>query len=161
MRPQKNPEAFNFGIFLYAMQHKEIRPVTSPGNKNRLCHRKRLMLFSLKFQKNNRQNALAVDSAKGKAGEKAVVSPRCGDETAPCTAKPENRPNTLKREGTAARTGRGKVKDRDMPSTKAFPRMLHVRRPLPARWLGPARGKGAGSLRPRSSPSCAWRTRHG
>ena len=28
------------------------------------------MLFSLKFQRNNRQNALAMDSAKGKTGEK-------------------------------------------------------------------------------------------
>ena len=28
------------------------------------------MLFSLKFQRNNRQNALAEDSAKGKTGEK-------------------------------------------------------------------------------------------
>ena len=41
------------------------------------------------------------------------------------------------------------------------PRILHIRRSLPARWLGPVRGKGAGSLRPRSSPSCAWRIRHG
>ena len=37
--------------------------------------------FSLKLQRNNRQNALAVDSAKGKT-KKAVFSPRCGDETA-------------------------------------------------------------------------------
>ena len=37
--------------------------------------------FSLKLQRNNRQNALAVDSAKGKA-KKAVFSPCCGDETA-------------------------------------------------------------------------------
>ena len=46
----------------------------------RLCSRKRLMLFPLKFQRNNRQDALAVDSAKRK-NEKAVFSPRCGDET--------------------------------------------------------------------------------
>ena len=37
--------------------------------------------FSLKLQRDNRQNALAVDSAKGKA-KKAVFSPCCGDETA-------------------------------------------------------------------------------
>ena len=33
-----------------------------------LCHRKWLMLFSSKFQRNNQQNALAVDPAKGKTG---------------------------------------------------------------------------------------------
>ena len=38
------------------------------------------MLFSLKLQRNNQQNALAMDSAKGKVGEKAAFSPRCGDE---------------------------------------------------------------------------------
>ena len=36
---------------------------------------------SLKSQRNNRQNALAADSIDGKAGEKAVFSPCCGDET--------------------------------------------------------------------------------
>jgi len=30
-------------------------------------------VFSLKFKRNNRQNTLAVDSAKGKAGEKARI----------------------------------------------------------------------------------------
>ena len=35
--------------------------------------------FSLKLQRNNRQNALAVTPAKEK---KAVFSPHCGDETA-------------------------------------------------------------------------------
>jgi len=39
------------------------------------------MLFSLKFQRDNRQNALAVDPAKGKTGEKTVFSPHSGDET--------------------------------------------------------------------------------
>ena len=38
------------------------------------------MLFSLKFQRNNRQNALAMDSTKGKLEKKAVFSSRCGDE---------------------------------------------------------------------------------
>ena len=45
-----------------------------------LCYRKWLMLFSLKLQRDNRQNALAVAPAKGKTGEKAVFSPHCGDE---------------------------------------------------------------------------------
>ena len=40
-------------------------------------------VFSLKLQRNNWQNALAVDSAKGKT-KKAVFSSRCGDETAIC-----------------------------------------------------------------------------
>ena len=31
------------------------------------------MLFSLKLQRNNRQNALAMDSAKGKSGEKVCI----------------------------------------------------------------------------------------
>ena len=39
------------------------------------------MLFSLKLQRDNRKNALAVDPAKGKTGEKAVFSSHCGDET--------------------------------------------------------------------------------
>ena len=38
------------------------------------------MLFSLKLQRDNRQNALAVAPAKGKTGEKAVFSLHCGDE---------------------------------------------------------------------------------
>ena len=33
------------------------------------------MLFSLKLQRDNRKNTLAVDPAKGKNGEKAVFSP--------------------------------------------------------------------------------------
>ena len=41
------------------------------------------MLFSLKFQRNNRQNALATDSADGKT-EKAVCSPRCEEEATTC-----------------------------------------------------------------------------
>ena len=46
-----------------------------------LCHRKRLMPFSMTFQVNNQQNASAMKSAKGKTGEKAVFSPCCRDET--------------------------------------------------------------------------------
>lgn len=39
------------------------------------------MSFSLKFQGNNRQNALALDSAKGKLEKKAIFSTCCKDET--------------------------------------------------------------------------------
>ncbi len=39
------------------------------------------MLFSLKLQRDNRKNALAVDPAKGKTGKKAIFSPHYGDET--------------------------------------------------------------------------------
>jgi len=39
----------------------------------RLCYRKWLMLFSLKFQRDNRKNALAVAPAKGKIGEKGCI----------------------------------------------------------------------------------------
>ena len=40
------------------------------------------MLFSLRLQRDNRQNAWAVAPAKGKTGKKAVFSPHCRDETA-------------------------------------------------------------------------------
>ena len=38
-----------------------------------LYHRKELMPFSLKFQRNNQQNVLTMDSAKGKTGEKGSM----------------------------------------------------------------------------------------
>ena len=38
-----------------------------------LCSRKWLMLFSLKLQRDNRQNALSVAPAKGKTGEKGCI----------------------------------------------------------------------------------------
>ncbi len=38
-----------------------------------LCYRKWLMPFSLKFQRDNRQKALAEDPAKGKTGEKGCI----------------------------------------------------------------------------------------
>ena len=38
------------------------------------------MFFSLKFQRNNRKNALVMDPAKGKTGEKGRMSTRCGSE---------------------------------------------------------------------------------
>ena len=44
----------------------------------RLCHRKWLRLFSLKFQRNNQKSALAIGFAKGKTEKKAVFSPHCG-----------------------------------------------------------------------------------
>ena len=50
----------------YGVTRVDVR--RRPGNKRRLCYRKWLMLFSLKFQRDNRQNALAVDPAKGKTG---------------------------------------------------------------------------------------------
>ena len=39
----------------------------------RLCPRKWLVLFSLKFQRNNQKNASTMDSAKGKTGEKGCL----------------------------------------------------------------------------------------
>ena len=41
--------------------------------KKRLCYRKWLILFSLKFHRDNRQNALALYSAKRKTGEKVCI----------------------------------------------------------------------------------------
>ena len=38
------------------------------------------MLFSLKLQRENRKNTLAVDSAKGNTGKRLYFSPHCGDE---------------------------------------------------------------------------------
>ena len=38
-------------------------------------------VFSLKSQRNSRQNALALDSAKRKTGEKDCCLPYSGDET--------------------------------------------------------------------------------
>ena len=38
-----------------------------------LCHKKWLTLFSLEFQRNNRENALATGSTKGKTGEKGRI----------------------------------------------------------------------------------------
>ena len=38
------------------------------------------MLFSLKLQRDNRQNALAVDPAKGKTGEKGCIFTTLWDE---------------------------------------------------------------------------------
>ena len=37
--------------------------------------------FPLKLQRDKRQNALAVDPAKGKTGKKLYFSSHCGDET--------------------------------------------------------------------------------
>ena len=46
-----------------------------------LCHRKWLVLFSLKFQRNNQQSALAIGFAKGKTGEKGCIFTALRDET--------------------------------------------------------------------------------
>ena len=56
-------------------------PQQAEAHKERLCHRKRLMPFSMAFQGNNQQNASAMKPAKEKTGEKAVFSPYCRDET--------------------------------------------------------------------------------
>ena len=45
----------------------------SEGIFERLCPRKWLMLFSLKFHRDNRQNASALYSAKRKTGEKGRI----------------------------------------------------------------------------------------
>ena len=47
----------------------------------RLCPRKWLVLFSLKFQRNNQQNALAIGFAKGKTGEIGCIFTALWDET--------------------------------------------------------------------------------
>ena len=43
------------------------------GKKSWLYHRKRSLLFPLKAQRNNRKNALTMNSAKGKTGEKGCI----------------------------------------------------------------------------------------
>ena len=48
-------------------------PAGKLEKKVRLCPRKWLMLFFLKFQRNNQKNASAMDSAKGKTGEKGCL----------------------------------------------------------------------------------------
>ena len=53
--------------------------------KRRLCPRKWLMLFSLKFQRNNQQNALAMDSAKGESCIKRLHFHRVMDMKQPHT----------------------------------------------------------------------------
>ena len=47
-------------------------PYWNGGLFSWLCHRKRLMPFSLKFQRDNRKNALAVDPTKAKNRKKAL-----------------------------------------------------------------------------------------
>ena len=56
--------------FYRTVEIKQPHALTGP--LERLCYRKWLMLFSLKLQRDNRKNALAVDPAKGKTGKKAV-----------------------------------------------------------------------------------------
>ena len=75
-------------LLVMPLEFQEIKhqpfPVTQPqyfgrprsvGGKalcKRLCSREWLMLFSLKLQRDNRKNALAVAPAKGKTGKKAL-----------------------------------------------------------------------------------------
>ena len=51
------------------------------GLFRRLYHRKWLMPFSLKLQRDNRKNALTADPAKGETEKKLYFSQHCGDET--------------------------------------------------------------------------------
>ena len=46
--------------------------------------------FSLKLQRDNRKNALAVDPFKGKTGKKLYFSPHCGNEKQPHTITKPN-----------------------------------------------------------------------
>ena len=45
------------------------------------------MLFPLKSQRVNPKNALTMDSAKGKTGEKDCIFTMCGDETTTCSGR--------------------------------------------------------------------------
>ena len=47
----------------------------------RLCPRKWLVLFSLKFQRNNQQNALTIGFAKGNTEGKGCIFTTLWDET--------------------------------------------------------------------------------
>ena len=59
-----------------AAHHVKFRWVKSEvpaySQWKRLCYRKWLVLFSLKFQRNSQQSTLTIDSTKGKTGKKAV-----------------------------------------------------------------------------------------
>ena len=63
-------------------QGEDVRIFSARGGLFRLCYRNCLMLFSLKFQRDNRKNALAVAPANEKLDKKTVLSPYSGDETA-------------------------------------------------------------------------------
>ena len=56
--------------FYRTVEIKQPHALTGP--LERLCYRKWLMFFSLKLQRDNWKNALAVDPAKGKTGKKAL-----------------------------------------------------------------------------------------
>ena len=70
------------------------------GHYARLCRRKWLMLFSLKFQRTNRQNALAIGSAKGKAGKKLYVDSAVAMKRAHAMTEPYAK---IPRDGNATR----------------------------------------------------------
>ena len=63
-------------------QGEDVRIFPARVGLFRLCYRNWLMLFSLKFQRDNRKNALAVAPANEKLDKKTVLSPYSGDETA-------------------------------------------------------------------------------
>ena len=58
------------------------------------------MLFSLKFQRTNRQNALAIGSAKGKAGKKLYVDSAVAMKRAHAMTEPYAK---IPRDGNATR----------------------------------------------------------
>ena len=53
--------------------HSRVLLLLTSLNKKKLCYRKWLILFSLKFHRDNRQNALALYSAKRKTGKKGCI----------------------------------------------------------------------------------------
>ena len=65
-------------IFHHTMEMKQPYSMTVPQPKVDALKKKAVLqkmvdTFSLKFQRDNRQNALAVDSAEGKNGEKGCI----------------------------------------------------------------------------------------
>ena len=81
--PRRKPEketvvSLRYGdktTLYYTEPTNKMPPITKSINEElkKLCPRKWLMLFSLKFQKNNQPNALAIEPADGKAGEKDCI----------------------------------------------------------------------------------------
>ena len=82
LRPNRRSCDLTFAFLLLAAHKRAVRvgkaktayPVYPYyGKKSWLYHRKRSLLFPLKAQRNNRQNALTMNSAKGKTGEKGCI----------------------------------------------------------------------------------------
>ena len=59
--------------------------------------------FSLKFQRNNRQNTLAGDSTREKLEKKAVFSPCCRDETTTYDNRAKGIPHKMPNHGAPQR----------------------------------------------------------